>query len=264
MEGFRTLVRGWLGKVLMVALALPFVLFGVEGYFSGGANSETAATVDKKEISRAELEQRVGDQRKALLAKVGGNADLIDETVLNKQVLDSLIAQSVLLQQAHRLGVNMSDNQIVELLHKEPTFQKENKFSDELFQAYLKNSGKDKVTLFKLIRDQTSMSLLAQGVTNTGIAGGSELDRLMKLQTEKRDVQLASVLAAPYLAQVNVSDAQISTYFNANKANLKSIEQVNFDYITVDSSTLTDQVNVTDEDLKTRYQSMVAAASGNE
>ena len=82
MDGFRTLVRGWLGKVLMVILALPFVLFGVESYFKGSASSDIAATVDKKEISRRELEQRVGDQRKALLAKVGNNADLIDETVL--------------------------------------------------------------------------------------------------------------------------------------------------------------------------------------
>ena len=264
MEGLRTLVRGWFGKVLMVLLALPFVLFGVEGYFSSSSHTDTAATVDKKEISRAELEQRVGDQRKALLAKVGGNADLIDESVLTQQVLDNLIAQSVLLHQAHRLGVTMTDNQIVELLHKEPSFQKDNKFSDELFQAYLKNSGQDKVTLFKMIRDQTSLTLLAQGVTNTGVAGGSELDRLMKLQTEKRDVQLASVLAAPYLTQVSVSDAQISAYYNANKANLKSTEQVNLDYIALDSNSLTDQITVTDDDLKARYQTMVQAASGNE
>ena len=264
MEGFRTLMRGWLGKLLMVVLMLPFVLVGLEGYFSGGANSETAATVDKKDISRKELEQRVGDQRKNLLAKVDGNSDLIDETVLNDQVLDSLIAQSVLLSQAHKLGVQMTDNQIVEFLHKEPSFQKDNKFSEELFQVYLRNSGQDKVTLFKMIRDQTSISLLAQGVTNTGVSGGSEVDRLMKLQTERRDVQLASVLAAPYFAQVNVSDAQINTYYNANKAKLKSIEQVNLDYITVDSSALADQVTVTDADLKERYDAVVQASSGNE
>lgn len=264
MEGFRTLMRGWLGKVLMVVLMLPFVLVGLEGYFSSGANSETAATVDDNNISRTELEQRVGDQRKALLEKVGGNADLIDETVLNDQVLDNLIAQSVLLSQAHKLGVQMSDNQIVEMLHKEPSFQKDGKFADELFQTYLKNSGQDKVTLFKMIRDQTSLSLLAQGVNNTGVAGGSEVDRLMKLQTERRDVQLASLLAEPYLAQVNVSAAQINTYYNANKAKLKSIEQVNVDYIALDSSALADQVAVTDADLKTQYQTMVQAASGTE
>lgn len=264
MEGFRTLVRGWLGKVLMVILALPFVLFGVESYFSGGANSEVAASVDKKNISRRELDQKVEDQRKTLLPKVGGDADRIDDTVLHQQVLDNLIAQSVLLNQAHRLGLTMTDNQIVGLLHKEPSFQKDGKFSDDLFQAYLKSSGQDRITLFKMIRDQTSLSLMAQGVANTSVAGGAEVDRIMKLQTEKRNVQLATVLASPYLSQVNVTDAQISTYYNANKAHLNSLEQVNLDYVTLDSSSLANQIKVTDQDLQTRYQAMVQAAAGNE
>lgn len=264
MEGFRTLVRGWMGKVLMALLSLPFILFGVESYFSGGSNSEIAATVDKKNISRRELDQKVDEQRKALLPKVGGDADLINTNVLHQQVLDNLIAQSVILNQANRLGLTMTDNQIVAMIHKEPSFQKDGKFSDELFQTYLKNSGQDRFTLFKMIREQTSLSLMAQGISATSVSGGAEIDRIMKLQTEKRDVQLATILASPYLAQVNVTDAQISSYYNANKAHLNSLEQVNLDYVTLDSSSFANQVKVTDQDLQTRYQAMVQAAAGNE
>ena len=264
MEGIRTLARGWLGKVLMALISLPFVLFGVESYFSGGSHSELAATVDKNNIARRELDQKVEAQRKELLTKVDGNVALINDTVLQQQVLDNLIAQSVILTQAHRLGFTMTDNQIIGLLHKEPSFQKDGKFSDDLFQTYLRKSGQDRVALFKMIRDQTSLSLMAQGITATSIAGGNEVNRIMKLQTEKRNVQLATVLAAPYLSQVNVTDAQISSFYNANKANLKSLEQVNLDYVTLESSSLANQIKVTDEDLQTRYQAVVQAAAGNE
>jgi peptidyl-prolyl cis-trans isomerase D len=264
MEGIRTLARGWLGKVLMALISLPFVLFGVESYFSGGSHSELAATVDKNNIARRELDQKVEAQRKELLTKVGGNVALINDTVLHQQVLDNLIAQSVILNQAHRLGFTMSDNQIIGLLHKEPSFQKDGKFSDDLFQAYLRNSGQDRIALFKMIRDQTSLSLMAQGITATSVAGGSEVDRIMKLQTEKRNVQLATVLAAPYLSQVNVTDAQISSYYKTNKENLYSLEKLNLDYVTLDSSSLANQIKVTDQDLQTRYQAVVQAAAGNE
>ncbi|MDE2421697.1 MAG: SurA N-terminal domain-containing protein [Gammaproteobacteria bacterium] len=264
MEGFRTLVRGWVGKVLMALLSLPFILFGVESYFSGGNHNEIAATIDKKDISRRELDQKVDEQRKSLLPKVGGDADLIDDSVLRQQVLDNLIAQSVILNQANKLGLTMTDNQIVAMLHKEPSFQKDGKFSDELFQAYLKNSGQDRFTLFKMVREQTSLSLMAQSIAATSVTGGSEIDRIMKLQTEKRDVQLATILASPYLAQVNVTDAQIRDYYNANKAHLNSLEQVNLDYVTLDSSSLANQVKVTDQDLQARYQAMVQTAAGNE
>jgi peptidyl-prolyl cis-trans isomerase D len=264
MDGLRTLAHGWVGKAFMLLVSLPFIFVGVDSYFSGGSHSELAASVDKNNITRRELDQKVEAQRKELLPKVGGNVALIDDTVLHQQVLDNLIAQSVILNQAHRLGFKMTDNQIIELLHKEPSFQKEGKFSDDLFQAYLRNSGQDRIALFKMIRDQTSLSLMAQGITTTSIAGGNEVDRIMKLQTEKRDVQLVTVLAASYLSQVNVTDAQISTYYQANKAHLISAEQVNLDYVTLDSSTLANQIKVTDQDLQARYQAVVQTAAGNE
>jgi peptidyl-prolyl cis-trans isomerase D len=264
MEGFRTLVRGWLGKALMLLISLPFVLFGVDSYFSGGSHAEIAATVDKQNISRHELDQKVDAQRKELLSKVGGNIDLINDSVLHQQVLDNLIAQSVILNQAHRLGFIMTDNQIIELLHREPSFQKDGKFSDDLFQAYLRSSGQDRISLFKMVRDQTSLSLMAQGITTTSISGGGDANRIMKLQTEKRDVQFSTVLATPYLSQVNVTDAQISSYYNANKAHLNSLEQVSLDYVTLDSNSFSNKINVTDQDLQTRYQAIVQASASNE
>ncbi|AXI02552.1 SurA N-terminal domain-containing protein [Aquirhabdus parva] len=265
MEGFRTLVRGWLGKVLMVILALPFVLFGVESYFSGGStNSEIAATVDKTKITRLELEQGVSNERKSLLAKVGGNDDLIDETVLNQQILDKMIAQNVVLAKAQRLGFTMSDNQIIGVIHKVPNFQQDGKFSEELFQAYLKNSGNDRNSLFKMIRDQSAQNLLIEGISHSSLISGPETDRILALESEKRDVELATVLASPYLPQVNVTDAQIASYYNTHKTELKSTEQVNLDYLALDSSSLNEQVKVTDADLQARYQDMIKASAGDE
>jgi len=264
MEGFRTLVRGWLGKVLMAIVALPFVLFGVESYFNGGAASDVAATVDDSKISRPELEQRVVEQRNKLLQRVGGNSELIDEKVLHDQVLEGLIAQNVALIKARKLGFTISDSQMVEMLHKEPSFQKDGKFSDQLFQDYLKNTKQDRNRLFATLRDQTAVTVLAQGINGSSIAGGGEVDRIMALQAEKRDVALASVLASPYLAEVTVSDADINKYFLAHKADFNSTELANLDYIALDSSSLNSQVKVTDADLQAQYQTMVAAAAGNE
>jgi peptidyl-prolyl cis-trans isomerase D len=34
MESFRTVIKGWLGKVLLVLFLTPLALVGIEGYFS--------------------------------------------------------------------------------------------------------------------------------------------------------------------------------------------------------------------------------------
>jgi peptidyl-prolyl cis-trans isomerase D len=253
-----------MGKLILVLIALPFVLFGVESYFSGGAGSDVAATVDDSKISKPELEQRVIEQRNSLLNKLGGNSDLIDEKALHSIVLENLITQSVAQTKAQKLGFTISDSQLIDLVHKQPTFQKDGKFSDQLFQDYLRQQKQDRNSLFKMMRDQTSVNILAQGINNTAFAGGAEVDRIMALQVEKRDVALATVLASPYLAQVNVTDANINTYYLAHKADLKSSEQANLDYIAVDSTSLSNQIKVTDADLQAQYQIVVKAAAANE
>ena len=264
MEGFRTLVRGWLGKVLMLVLALPFVFVGFDSYFSSAPSKDVAASVDKQFILSRELDQQVDQQHKKLLPNVGGDSNLIDDSVLQRQILDNLIAQRVLLTQARRVGFTMTDSQIVEMLHKEPSFQQNGKFSETLFQSYLKNSGNDRITLFKTIHDEMSLGLIARGISSSSVVGGPEIDRMIKLQTEKRNVQLSMVPVSPYLPQVNVSDAQVTDYFNANKKNLNSLEQINIDYVVLDSLSFSKKIKVTDQDLQTRYQAIVQAAAGKE
>ncbi len=264
MEAFRTLVRGWLGKVFMVIVALPFVFVGFESYFSSTPSKDIVASVDKQYILTRELDQQVDQQHKKLLPNVGGNSDLIDDSVLQGQVLDNLIAQRVLLSQARRVGFTMTDSQIVDMLHKEQSFQQNGKFSETLFQSYLKNSGNDRITLFKTIHDEMSLGLIARGISSSSVSGGTEVDRIIKLQTEKRNVQLSMIPAAPFLSQVNVSDAQVSQYFNSNQKNLNSVEQVDVAYVVLDSASFANQIQVTDQDLQTRYQAIVQAAAGKE
>ena len=53
MEAFRTLIKGWVGKVLLVIFLVPFALVGMEGLFSLGSKSDVAATVNKKDVLRS-------------------------------------------------------------------------------------------------------------------------------------------------------------------------------------------------------------------
>ena len=83
MEAFRTLIRGWLGKVLLVLFLTPLALGGIEGSFAGG-NEEVAVQVNDQEITKAELDNWIKSQRDQYLQGVGG-----DETLLNNEVIEA-------------------------------------------------------------------------------------------------------------------------------------------------------------------------------
>ena len=88
MEGFRNLVKGWLGKVLLVLLIIPFAIVGVESYFSSGGRV-VVAEVNGEKIHQPELDQQVDRQRQQMMARIaenGGNPSDIDVPKLRKQV----------------------------------------------------------------------------------------------------------------------------------------------------------------------------------
>ncbi len=45
--------------------------------------------------------------------------------------MDTLVSRQLLLQQADKLGISLSDAQIVQMIHQQPSFQVNGQFSDE-------------------------------------------------------------------------------------------------------------------------------------
>jgi peptidyl-prolyl cis-trans isomerase D len=263
MEAFRTLIKGWLGKVLLVIFLVPFALVGIDGYFSGGNSANEVAHVGDQIVYKSQFDQAVSRQRDQLLTQVNNNADLIDDGVLRELVLNQLVNQALLQHQANRLGFVLSDAQISEFIQKEPSLQENGKFSEKLYQDFLKRSGQDSKTLIADIRRQYSLQLFAGGVQNSAFVGKTELDRMLALQGEQRRLHLASFPLANYMAKVQISDDQIAKYYTANKSKFKTPESVDLEYLVLDSTPFLAKIQITDADLQARYQENLKANQAN-
>jgi peptidyl-prolyl cis-trans isomerase D len=263
MEAFRTLIRGWLGKVLLALFLVPFALVGIEGYFAGSGDAGKAATVDDREITQPQLEQALTTQRQQLLQQANGDEARIDDTILRTQVLDNLIARAVLLNQANALGFEMSVNQVGDLIRKETSFQENGVFSDKLFQTYLRNSGQDRNTLISQVREQAAIRQLAGGLNDTALAMPQEQDRLAAMQAEARTTHIATLPIVNYLATVNVTDAQIAADYQKTKTKYQTAATVDLSYITLESAAFTNQVTITNADIQAGYDKLVAASQSN-
>ena len=263
MEAFRTLIKGWLGKVLLAIFLVPFALVGIEGYFSGGNSVNEVAHVGDQIVYKSQFDQTVSRQRDELLKQVNNQTDKIDENSLRDLVLNQLVNQALLQHQAKTLGFSIGDAQIIELIHKEPSFQENGKFSEKLFQDYLQRSGQDSKTLIADIHRQYALQLFAGGLQNTGFTVPSELNRIMAIQKEQRHLHLANLPLANYMAKVQVTDDQIAKYYNSNKAKFKTSESVDLEYVVLDATPFLSKIQITDADLQAPYQALVKASQAN-
>ena len=80
MESFRKLIKGWLGKVLLVLFLTPLALVGIEGYFSGGNKDGIAKTVNDLEISNKDLEVQTKNYEDQFLQMVEGDESLLNQS----------------------------------------------------------------------------------------------------------------------------------------------------------------------------------------
>lgn len=265
MQAFRDLVRGWLGKALLILFLVPFALVGIESYFVGGT-AAPVLTVNDEEISQFDFDRSVDQQKQRLLASMGENPDanLIDNSVLRQEVLKGLVERALLTTQAKKVGFLVDDATISRLIHETPAFQENGIFSQTRYEQMLRNVGEDPVNFPQKAKKEIAVSQLVAGIAQTAFISAKQLDELSALDNQKRDVHIAVVSAANYLNQVQITDAEVQTYYQANTHKYTTEEKVAVDYLVFSSVLFTDKVLITDEDIEARYAERVKTLADNE
>lgn len=255
METFRQLIRGWLGKALLVFFLAIMALTGFSAYESNGSGKDaTVVKVNGDKINESVVSNAVANQRQKLLQQVQGDESLINNAALRKSVIDSLVARTVLLQQAKKLGFELSDQQVSQIIQQDPTFQVDGKYSDSLFQTQLRASGMSLNQLLSEVREQAALKQLAGGISDTSVISKADVDNLVKLQTEKRQVHMASLPISGFAEGINITAQQIANYYNKNKTSLKTVENADVDYVILDAAAFTPLVKLTEADIQAQYK----------
>ena len=112
MQEFRRFVRGPVGKVLLAAIILPFVISGFYGYFTGGGSGDVVAEVEGNKITRSMVNQRV-ERVRDMLRQQSPNIDpsMLDSFVRPEMVLEGLVNEQLILAAAQNANLAFSETQ---------------------------------------------------------------------------------------------------------------------------------------------------------
>lgn len=254
MDKLRDFLKSWPGRILLILCLSPLALLGIESYFHSGVDPNQIAQVGDASISLNEYQSAVNNRRSEILENLE-DASLLNEDVLHEQVLRGLVDRALLEQQAKKLGMTVSDETINRLLREEVIFKDENgNFSNDLFATFLRQRGMTKEQLFAEFRNQLSLDQLNASIVGTAIYPMKAVSQLIDLQLESRNIWLHRFNWQDYQQQVTVSDAEIKSYYDANKAELKRPAMVDLAYIELTPEMI--KVNeVSKDEINEQYQS---------
>lgn len=258
MESFRNLIKGWLGKVLLVLFLTPFALVGIEGYFSGGQKADVAKTVNGHDISKQDLDNQTKSLKQQYLQYANGDQSLLNTPFIENEAMDGLIKRTLLASQAGELNLTLSDEQIMQMLEQVPDFQQGGKFSNVLFNQYLKQIGKTRTAWIDETRQSFTAQILSASIAANALVNRVDLQQMINLQGEKRNLLLSSIPLDSYKNGIRVSDQELKDYYAKHQNKFKQPASVDVDYIVVSPSMLSDtQATVTEDELAQAYSQYV-------
>lgn len=262
LQKIRDNVQGTLAKIIVAVIVIPFAVFGIDAFFTGGVPE--AARVNGEVITEPELAQNIELERRRLIGQMQDHVDasLLEESRLRSPVLESLIGRRLMLQVATRSGLRVGDAMLNQLIVENESFHENGSFSQTRFQALLANNGMSPAQFKSLLREDLLVSQLMSGIETSEFVTGAELAGAARLTQQSLDARWLSVPVAAADASIAVPDERVSEYYEQNRAQFRTEETVRVDYLELRPSDLYQPV--AEDALRQEYERRVAAAGGGE
>ena len=136
--------RSWLIKIALGGIIIVFIFF-----FGWGGPTERqqnyVAKVNDTVISDEQFYAVYESELEKLRLRFKGTvpADLVEKLNLKKTIVQDMVSRIVLVQEAQRLGLFVTDEDLVREIRTNHMFQRDGAFDEGLYRAYL-NAIKDR------------------------------------------------------------------------------------------------------------------------
>src|SRR5690606_29032084 len=87
--------------------------------------------------------------------------------------------------------------------------------------------------LFEEIRESMLIQQVQAGIQQSAFALPAEIEYLIKLDKQKRDIATATLKIDDFKNAIMVSDEEIEQYYEQNKADYRTEEQVKLNYVEI-------------------------------
>lgn len=242
-------------QALLALITLPFAFWGVESYVRNAGGPGDVATVAGAGISRQELTQALRDQQERMRATLGREVSpaMLDTPEARQVMLDTLVGQRVLLMQASRAHLAVSDAQLRELISGIPALQEDGRFSMRRYEQALRAQSLTQAGFEQKLRQDLTLQQMVRAVSDTAIVSQGAAERVIAVQLEQREVAEAVVRPEQFAAQVKPSAEAVKDFYEKNRKQFETPEMLRAEFLVLSRDVLAAQMSVGDEEVRTAY-----------
>jgi peptidyl-prolyl cis-trans isomerase D len=237
--------------VMLGLVALSMVAYLVPGGPGSGATTNEAviAEVCDSKITLREVQM----QLQSALKNKSFPMQMIQNYI--PEFVNQFVAERATACQANDMGIRVSEEEVANAIKSMLPNIFQGGFNKELYAGFLSQQGLTIPEFETNVRKQMQLVKLRNLVMEGLIVTADEIEGEYKRRNEKIKVEYVTFAADKFKAQVNLTPADVQTYFNANRDRFKTEEKRSFDLLVAAEDKIGATIDVSENTLRQVYAS---------
>ena len=258
LEVIRSNAQSWGVKIAFGIIILVFVFWGVGG-LTGGP-STVILTVNGDPVTIQEFQRKYEQLEQQVRAQYPDiDAAGLKAMQLKQQLVQNLVLEKLLTQEAQRLGIVVTPVELRHLIESFPAFHNaEGKFDPEAYLSMLKAQHNTPGNFESELRNNMVINKLRDDVTAGAFVPEGAVKDLFLYEGERRILEYVLYPVGDYTSKVAVEDAQIKDYYDANQAAFTVPPQADVEYLLIGAESLAGSQSISDQAVADFYEKNAA------
>jgi peptidyl-prolyl cis-trans isomerase D len=253
------IILGALLVIICASMAITLIPGGIGSSLGIGAPpAGVVATVGDQKVTVPEVQKAARDMIRQQFPKGGPQASML-LPYFASQAAERLIDQKVLIDEAHRMGLRVTDEELRDdLQHGQlgaTFFPNGNFIGQEAYENLLQQHDLTVPQFEADIKDDILVRKLRALVASSAFVGDAEVRDEFDHRNTKVKFEYAVITQADILKELHPTDEELKAYYERNKATYNNTipEKRQIKYVVIDNAKLTANTTVTDQDLQAYY-----------
>ncbi|MBW2063979.1 MAG: SurA N-terminal domain-containing protein [Deltaproteobacteria bacterium] len=246
--------KSWIIKFLIGMIAVVFIFYF--GYSFRAGEGIKVAYVNGEVIAGVEYDKTYRNMLQTLQREYGDvwSDNLIKVFNLKKRALEKLIDEKLISQEARRIGLDVTEEEIQARILSYPAFQFRGRFDESRYRFLLQQNRMKPEDFEAEIARELLREKIAQFLTSFSLVTDKEVLDYYTYSNEKTKVSLLHFKSEDYMDAVKIDPERMKKYFDEHLEDYRIPEKIKIVYIPITPSMFKDQVRVTDEQIRAYYE----------
>ena len=246
--------RSWIITILLGLIIVVFIAF------YGGSQQPTGVTSHVAEVNGESISQREfivhyqrAVERYREMFKGSFTPELLKNLNIKQSLLEEMIEARLVLQEARRLGLSATDEELMNAIAQVPEFHVNGRFNKERYIQLLRANRLTPAQFEEDQRKQLTIQRLLGVLADAAHVTEAEVRERYRFEQERINLQFIRFSVSDNLSDVKITDEDVQKFYDRNKESLKEPLKVQVEYIPYSFEHFSGPVQLTDKEVEDYY-----------